>query len=288
MELLQLKYFQTVAELQHITNAAKILNISQPSLSIMISRLEEELGTPLFTRRGRNIELNKIGEIFLKHVNNIFNEIEDSKNEIKDALASNLKSISIVTSNTRILRGILRDFLYAHPEITVHQYFNTMEEMKNDLLKGEIDFCIGTPPIYHPQISFTILREDEIVLVVPLNHRLAKNDEINLSDAENEDFIALANGYSYRKLTDDLCLSAGFTPKVIFEVDDALMYEILMLERGICLVPLSVTKAYINEPYKVLKLKDVNASMKIVLCWNKEKYMSSACENFKKFMIKNF
>lgn len=288
MELLQLKYFQTVAKLEHITNAAKELNISQPSLSIMISRLEEELGTTLFTRKGRNIELNQMGEILLKHVNKIFSELEDSKAEIKDALDASYKRISVATTNTRLLQGILRDFLYAHPEITVHQYLNSVEEAENNLITGKIDFYIGSPPIYRPEVSFSVLREDEIVLVVPCNHKLAKNSDINLKDASNEEFIALANGYTYRKLTDNLCNSAGFSPNVIFEVDDALMYEILKLERGICLVPLSVVKTYTNEPYKILKLKDVDAFMKVCLCWNNEKYMPAASESFKQFIMENF
>ena len=64
MELLQLKYFQTVAYMEHISKAAKKLNISQPSLSLMIKRLEDEMGTPLFDRIGRNIQLNDSGKYF--------------------------------------------------------------------------------------------------------------------------------------------------------------------------------------------------------------------------------
>ena len=63
MELLQLKYFQTVAYMEHITKASKKLNIAQPSLSLMIKRLEDEIGTPLFDRKGRNIQLNESGKI---------------------------------------------------------------------------------------------------------------------------------------------------------------------------------------------------------------------------------
>jgi DNA-binding transcriptional LysR family regulator len=61
MELLQLRHFQIVARLQHISRAAEELNITQPSLSIMISRLEDELGVRLFDRKGRSIKLNEAG-----------------------------------------------------------------------------------------------------------------------------------------------------------------------------------------------------------------------------------
>ncbi|MCY8819109.1 LysR family transcriptional regulator, partial [Bacillus atrophaeus] len=83
MELLQLKYFQTVAFTEHVSKAAKLLNIAQPSLSLTIRRLEDELGTKLFERKGRNIQLSSSGKILLKHVNRIFTEIENAQMEIQ-------------------------------------------------------------------------------------------------------------------------------------------------------------------------------------------------------------
>ena len=75
MNLNQLYYFQKIAKLQHYHQAAKELNISQPSLSRSISNLEDELGVSLFQKNGRNIELTKYGRIFLEHVNRILEEI---------------------------------------------------------------------------------------------------------------------------------------------------------------------------------------------------------------------
>ncbi len=72
MELLQLKYFQTVARLEHMTKAAEELHIAQPSLSKTIARLEKDLGVPLFDRQGRQITLNSFGKVFLKRVERIF------------------------------------------------------------------------------------------------------------------------------------------------------------------------------------------------------------------------
>lgn len=84
MELLHLKYFQIVAKHEHMTQAAEELCISQPSLSKVVNRLEEELGVPLFDRQGRNIRLNAFGKAFLKRVERVFRELEDGKKEITD------------------------------------------------------------------------------------------------------------------------------------------------------------------------------------------------------------
>lgn len=66
MDLLQLKYFQKVAQLKHLTQAANKLYISQPALSQTIARLEKDIGVPLFNRTGRQINLNEYGRVFLK------------------------------------------------------------------------------------------------------------------------------------------------------------------------------------------------------------------------------
>lgn len=84
MELLQLKYFQTVARLEHMTKAAEELHIAQPSLSKTIARLEKDLGVPLFDRQGRQITLNPFGKVFLKRVERIFHELSEGEREIKD------------------------------------------------------------------------------------------------------------------------------------------------------------------------------------------------------------
>src|SRR5690348_11700104 len=84
MELTQLRYFQTVARLQHMTQAAREINIAQPSLSQAIAKLEDELGAPLFERRGRNIRLNAFGKAFLVWVERATNALDAGKREVAD------------------------------------------------------------------------------------------------------------------------------------------------------------------------------------------------------------
>ena len=95
MNLNQLYYFQKVAQLQHYHQAARELNISQPSLSRSIANLEEELGVSLFQKNGRNIELTKYGSIFLEHVNRIIDEIKIAENKMKSLAGSSSGHIDI-------------------------------------------------------------------------------------------------------------------------------------------------------------------------------------------------
>lgn len=79
MDLLQLKYFKVVAEQEHITKSAKLLMVSQPYLSALVARLEEEMGGQLFNRDGRRVVLNEYGKILLHHVNEALQHLEDAQ-----------------------------------------------------------------------------------------------------------------------------------------------------------------------------------------------------------------
>ena len=108
MELLQLKYFQILAEYQHMAHAAEALNIAQPTLSKSISRLEFDLGVKLFDRRGRNIQLNECGATFLQHVNNIFYQLDEGMQELNAISQIQQRNISLALNIPSILPSFKR------------------------------------------------------------------------------------------------------------------------------------------------------------------------------------
>lgn len=102
MDLLQLKYFKVVAEQEHITKSAKLLMVSQPYLSAIVARLEEEMGGQLFDRDGRNVVLNEYGKILLHHANEALQHLEDAKKEIADMRSRDTKYIRLGSSSTML------------------------------------------------------------------------------------------------------------------------------------------------------------------------------------------
>ena len=138
MELTQLRYFQTAAYYQHISRAAEELNISQPALSTMISRLEKELGVPLFDHNGRSIILNQNGQRFLQRVNHILMEVENSKRELQDIADEGDNSISLAVSSSQFLQG-MHAFMYQHPNYKWNQRVAENKEIAALLNRGQID-----------------------------------------------------------------------------------------------------------------------------------------------------
>ncbi|MBY0219928.1 LysR family transcriptional regulator [Paenibacillus illinoisensis] len=285
MELLQLKYFQTVAYTEHISKAAQQLNIAQPSLSLTIKRLEDELGTTLFDRKGRNIQLNSSGKILLKHVNRIFTEIENAQLEIQseEKHVSNIIRISI--TNPRFLTGLISEYINRNPQTQIHQGIGTKNEIITSLQKGDIDVGITGHPIQDEEIESCVLVNEDIVLVVPSHHPYAGKTNISLHLVANEPFISLADNVEYSNFTTMLCGKAGFVPNQAFEVDSHTLLEIIKLDQGVALLPVSVCR---KLGLHYIKIADDSAIYPISLSWTKQKSLSPSVQHFRDFISRYY
>ncbi|WP_434751120.1 LysR family transcriptional regulator [Paenibacillus amylolyticus] len=282
MELLQLKYFQTVAYTQHISKAAAQLNIAQPSLSLTIKRLEDEIGTPLFHRKGRNIELNAAGEILLKHVNRIFIELENAKLAIHQKDDELSKLIRIAISNSRFLSGLISEYIEVCPSAQLHQGIASRSDIRMQLKKGDIDLGITGHPIQDEEIASRVLVEEHIVLVLPYAHAYGAEKEISLHAVANEPFLSLANNDEYSRFTTMLCEKAGFVPHLAFEVDSHTLVEIIRLDRGVALLPVSVCR---NLGLHYVPIADDAVVYPISLSWVRHRNLSPYLAQFRDFIV---
>ena len=162
MNLNQLYYFQKVAQLQHYHQAAKKLNISQPSLSRSIANLEEELGVSLFQKNGRNIELTKYGSIFLEHVNRIIEEIKIAENKMK-SLAGSSSGYVFPLAKSYIPR-LVRSFLnqQENHEITFSLSQEITKNLIADLKNEKYDVVFGSLVADEPEVEFVPVVNQEI------------------------------------------------------------------------------------------------------------------------------
>lgn len=121
--------------------------------------------------------------------------------------------------------------------------------------------------------------------MVPSNHRLAGRESINLSEAACDAFILLTESHNYRAITDRLCYLAGFTPRIAFEIDEELMYEIVQLGRGVALIPKSIYDIYSVSTHTMVSIKEPNPQIRTALSWLKNKYLFEAAQSFKQFVL---
>ncbi|TVX93426.1 LysR family transcriptional regulator [Paenibacillus agilis] len=284
MDLQQLKYFQTVARTEHMTKAARELHIAQPALSVMISRLEEDLGVQLFDRVGRQIRLNVFGKAFLKNVDKALDALENGRREMKDMAGLEQGSILLATTTLHRVAEFLGPFIsmYPHVNFRITQAI-TEEEMVELLEKGEIDFCIATSFIHRPDICYMPLQTEEIVLTVPYSHRFLDRDSIQLREVADDPFINLKEGYSFRKITDEFCKSAGFVPNIICEGDEpAAISSLVRAGLGVAFLPAAAKREL--PPLHLLHIENPVCQWTPHLVWHEKHYQSLAAQAFRAFI----
>jgi DNA-binding transcriptional LysR family regulator len=289
MDLLQLHYFRTVARLEHVTRAAEELRVAQPALSKTITRLEAELGVPLFERRGRRVALNACGRAFLRHVERVFMAMEDGRQELADLAGLTRGIVTVAATTLRLLPDLLSAFRDRHPGVNFRLSQASTAEMQAGLISGEIDLCLASAPIVGPAIRSAVLFTEEILLAVPPQHRLAGRERIPLVEAAAEPFISAKRGYWSRDLTDDACRQVGFLPDIICEGDEpGALRSLVATGLGVAFLPMSAQRASAGPEVAWLHITEPVCQRTVSLVWQEERYMSAAVRRFRQFTVEYF
>ncbi|MEC0240177.1 LysR family transcriptional regulator [Paenibacillus dokdonensis] len=287
MELLQLQYFIAVARLEHMTEAARSLHVTQSSLSKTIQRLEEDLGVPLFDRTGRKLRLNEFGNRFLRRAERALFELEQGKQELSDLSSPEHGTLELAVTTASTLPNILREFRKKRPHIHFHVQMLSTQEMVMLLHRGEVDFCLSSPPILGDDIECQIVCIDPILVAVPTGHRLADRSSVSLTELKNEWFVGVKRGYGTRDLVDSICKSVGFEPKYVYEGDEPARLSSLV-EAGIGIAFMPSTARNAREHITYLQVENHELVREIALIWHKGRYISQSALEFREVVAEYF
>jgi LysR family hydrogen peroxide-inducible transcriptional activator len=222
MELHQLRYFCAIVETGSFSRAAQRTNVSQPSLSQQIIKLENELGTRLFDRLGRSVRLTEVGQVFLPRARAVLHELEAARSDVVERKASVSGSICIGVIPTiapYFLPPILASFSRKRPQARVSVVEEITPLLLDRLRAGSMDVAIVAVPLGvrgNEFQSFPLLVE-KLYAVLPKGHALSKRRAISLGELQNEPFLLLRDGHCFRETAVAACKRARMNPQVIFE-----------------------------------------------------------------------
>lgn len=249
MKIRQIEYFLTTAEEGGFNRAAKRLHVAQPSLSVQIKALEDELGTKLFERNKRHVFLTQAGKQFQKRAREILSLADSAKAEARCAEAGELGALDIGYSVSamfcRELPMSIRHFRRQHPNVLLSVHGIPSLEQMHRLMERTLDLGILRKPDGKVPSGIHISEWHRTPLIVAIQeeHPLARRSSLSLSQLKNEPFVVYpreAGTGIYWDFT-DLCANAGFRPRVAQEALEST--EILGLVAagiGIAVVPAGV------------------------------------------------
>lgn len=290
MELRHLKYFQVVSQLNSLTKAAEVLHLTQPSLTVAMQKLEEELKVPLFDRSQRSLSLTLEGNLFLQHVNDILRRVNDSVSEMQDYRTMQTGSIKVGIPpmiGVFLFPHIFSKFrsLYPNFELTIVEQ-GTLSILRL-LEQGKLDIGFGV--LFDNQLAAmeTLpVVQRQIVVCLPNEHRLNALPQIPIAALQDEPFILLQEDTYNRQIIMEECKKHLFAPKVIFSTRQV-QTIINLVEQGI---GLSFLLDVVAQKQTNISSRPLEHPLNIQtgLVWRKDKYLSNALKAFIDFIKDSF
>lgn len=237
MDLYQLDCFRTVAHMEHISNAAVVLHITQPALSKIITRVEDYAGAPLFDRVKGKIRLNASGTAFLETLDQVFDLIEKGKKQVVDINERNSNHIRLAASCDSILFMLAEDFFSEHPEVRVRYTVMTHDQIREAFLRNALDFALTTFPLQEKGVEWEPIADEEILMMVGKDSPFYGRKCVPFTELRGVEMMCENSG-DLRDKINACCETAGFAPNIVMEsTAGSIMGFSTGLRRAVSFVP---------------------------------------------------
>ncbi|MFE3866579.1 LysR substrate-binding domain-containing protein [Flavobacterium sp. LS2P90] len=232
MTITQLKYVLAVAEHKNFTLAAEKCFVTQPTLSMQIQKIEEELSIQIFDRSKKPIQLTDIGQKIVNQAKNIVNEadrIQDIVEQQKGFIGGEFRLGIIPTIMPTLLPMFLNNFIKKYPKVKlIIEELNT-EEIITKLNNGHLDAAIAATPLMEEKIKEIVLYFEPFVAYIPENHQNFQKEEIEVSDLNLDEILLLQDGHCFRDGILNLCKSQGKNEFNHFQIESGSFETLIKL-----------------------------------------------------------
>jgi DNA-binding transcriptional LysR family regulator len=286
MELRQLRYLVALADEQHFTRAAAREHIAQPALSQQIRRLEQELGLALVERTTRRVTITEAGRTLVARARRILSEVDAANAEMQALAGARTGRVTVGTMHTMGPVDVslaLAVFHERHPgvELTVREQSSgeLAEMLRDDVL--DLAFLSVTERMESHELGLHQLVSEELVVILPGDHRLAGRGNVRMADLEHEHFIGYREGARLRELLTFAARHAGFEAQVKLESNDSeRIRRMVARQMGVAILPRSDAESP-GAAVAVAALTDPALRRDITLAWREGRRLGPAAGEFR-------
>jgi LysR family transcriptional regulator, hydrogen peroxide-inducible genes activator len=208
MTLTELKYIVALAREKHFGKAAEACHVSQPTLSVAIKKLEEELDCKLFERNVNEVSVTALGEEIVTQAQSVLEQaaaIREIARRGKDPLAGALRLGVIYTIGPYLLPELVKHTIENTPQMPLMLQENFTVKLLEMLRMGEIDCAIMAEPFPDTGLAMAALYDEPFMVAVPATHPLAKLKSIHAEELKKETMLLLGNGHCFRDHVLEVC-----------------------------------------------------------------------------------
>lgn len=270
MNIRDLKYLVAVAKEQHFARAAKKSFVSQPTLSMQIKKLEDELGVQIFERSKNNFLVTAIGKEIIKKAEIILHEAEEIKNiskNSKDPFAQELRIGAFPTLASYFFPQLIAKISKKLPKLKLLLIEEKTEILLQKLQNGEIDAAFIAMPAGDEKLESQKIFSEEFLLATPQNHALAKKKKIQTKDLQGSELMLLEDGHCLRNQALEACSLLGAFERQDFRASSLeTLRQMVINGNGLTLIP----EIAVRKSDKISYLKITNAPKRTIgIYWRK-------------------
>lgn len=275
-----LRVFLTLAETENSRDAAALLQVNQSNVSRALARLEAELKAELFSRHGRRLSLNRVGQAFRGDAAAIVGGCE----------AGRQRALRLAGSQAPIRLGFLQSMarwvvprlVSSFREVAPQALFELRQGFARDLheavARDELDVTYATPPRPDSGLAWQLIEEQQLCVALAHGHRLAERDSLSCADLDGEDFIAFAHPTELRQVIDPLLAASGAQVRVAFESREIdTIAGLVGAGLGVSILPVS-TGRWVPE-VTVVPLRPAT-TRRLGLAWSNERVQPVSVQRF--------
>lgn len=282
MEIRQLQYFIEIVKYKSFSKAASALYVTQPTLTISIKQLEEELGLTLIERKNRNFKLTEMGEVFYRRACDVYDKFNDLNN-IADETQSAIHGS--VTIGTAVLANpffdkLLLDFSKQYPGVSIHIVEKTSKEILEGISAQRFDLGLVLLPAGDLRgCEVKVISNEPMYACVTRDDPLSEKKQIAVSDLKDRGLILFNDDYQPHLDLINLCKREGFFPNIVFSFPRiTMLLDAVRLRSGITVVPESYIREYMEPDYSDLVIKPLQPEIKrkAAIIYSKDRYRPKA------------
>ncbi|MCW2849805.1 MAG: LysR family transcriptional regulator [Marmoricola sp.] len=286
-----LRWFQQIVDGMTVTEVAEIHRVSQPGVSRALARLEAQVGTPLLYRTGRLLRPTQAGNEFKHHADAALHDLDDGLAAVNELVDPETGIVAVAfqpSFGTWLVPDLISGFREEHPRVQF-RLVHSDDALGSSLVAGgriDLEFTARRPR--NPEVTWARLFSQPLLLAVPPGHPLAGRRRASLADVADDDFVMLRPAWALRTLTEELCRTAGFTPRVAFEGDDlSVVRGFVHAGLGVAVVPARVPGAPATTApgNSGIPLTDSGAHRDVGLAWSERRRLLPSGEMFRDHVL---
>lgn len=288
MNLFYLRYFVTLAHVQHYTKAAAQLCISQPNLSHAIAQLEQELGVPLFEKSGRNTTLTRFGEEFLDCAEHTLSTLDAGMESIRrSARGEGLIRLGLLrTLGVEFVPRLASAFLKAHPDLDLQFTFHTgvTQSLLDGLSKRKYDLVFCSQPPDRLNFTAVPVQKQDLVLIVPKGHPLASRHTVDLAETAPYPQTFFDKSSGIRAVVDQMFSDINTEPKIAYETEeDQVIAGLTAQGFGIAVVP--YMDLLLKLDLKILQINTPACERNLFMVHDSRIFLPPCVQHFRQFVL---